>query len=675
MSSAYDAVTSAIDAAAQKGGKKGFEEMLLVLARDAGQLDQRFEPVTLANQQLWPMPKPLLIDWVREGWEALKVRLLTAHENWDVWTIWYEDRMFGNMTDTALEVSRAAEVPDAAWNQGPKSANTFIQRQLRGEYFNKDRREPDPPDPGDAVAFQQWLSAKPQEWAAVIAARAALRMLPTLSASPGDATMLAIVRGMAASRYVVSHPQSTKVARDAAEFLRNRETHVALSAFYAASAIGDIDAPGCVTRIISDLGYRLDPPRVAAVLRDSFALLHGMPPKALARAPLWFPENDGGTPPAVRQAWTKLAQALENGRRWQVWVDWYDYVLEGSPPATRRDDDWEASFVDIPHPLPWEAGALAVNTEIAARLGSKSSSTDEPNEVALGSDPLPLDNIESPIAIFQRPDGRIGADAGTLATPYLPLPLTEAEHSRTLSACRSRAERVRAIAIATGFQGRREYADAISAYLEWLPPNPGIGNILLADGEARVMNKLAAADDGILPIGFAAQLSVFLEEHIGLRVFYPEIERHYLAVRTGRLVKPLRRDAVEGFQRAVHANTPSVFHESVVAVVDEVAKPVPEVKPPRPEDAPLFDPSYPRAPKDPIADIDPAQTRSFILASGANRIWKILLEGKDVPAAIAGWHRAYEQIKPFIGHILSFLRGFAGGDGGTPPPMPPTIMT
>jgi hypothetical protein len=73
---------------------------------------------------------------------------------------------------------------------------------------------------------------------------------------------------------------------------------------------------------------------------------------------------------------------------------------------------------------------------------------------------------------------------------------------------------------------------ALIAYCEWLPTGPDGGNILLADGEARVLNKLFTADEGILAEGFAARLSTFLEDHIALRVFYPELERYYHAVRT-----------------------------------------------------------------------------------------------------------------------------------------------
>lgn len=279
--SASEAAGSAIDAAAQNGGSKGFEEILGAFSGDAGQFDQRFEPVTLANQQLWPMPIPLVPDWVDEGWKALKVDLLSANENWEVWTSWYEDRMFGNTTDTALEVARAAEVPDSAWRAGPKSANAFIQQQLRGVYL-KSGDGSDPPDPKDTVGFQQWLTAKPQEWATVIAVRAVLRMLATLAASPGDTTLLAIFRAISAARYAVLHPEYTRLANDAAEFLRDHPTQMAISAFYAASAVGAVDAPSRAVTIISDLGHQLDPTRTAAILRDALALVHGTPPTTVA---------------------------------------------------------------------------------------------------------------------------------------------------------------------------------------------------------------------------------------------------------------------------------------------------------------------------------------------------------------------------------------------------------
>jgi hypothetical protein len=82
ISSACAAVSSAFDAAAQAGGEK---EILAALAGDAGQLDQRLDPVNLANQQLWPMPRPRVPDWVNDGWEPLREKLIAAYdEYWEV---------------------------------------------------------------------------------------------------------------------------------------------------------------------------------------------------------------------------------------------------------------------------------------------------------------------------------------------------------------------------------------------------------------------------------------------------------------------------------------------------------------------------------------------------------------------------------------------------------------
>jgi hypothetical protein len=111
----------------------------------------------------------------------------------------------------------------------------------------------------------------------------------------------------------------------------------------------------------------------------------------------------------------------------------------------------------------------------------------------------------------------------------------------------------------------------------------------------------------------------------------------------------------------VHDNTPAVFDESVPPVVDEISRPVPEPPPLAPEDRPPPDPSRPKPPRDPIADVDPKKSRNYLFATAANRIWEILLKGKDVPTAIEGWHKTYEQMKPHIGPIIDWLRVFTGG--------------
>ncbi|MGX1050857.1 hypothetical protein AB7M74_001792 [Bradyrhizobium japonicum] len=675
LSSASAAASSAIDAAASMG-RESFEDALAALASDAEQLARRLPAPTLAKQPLWLNTSAGLPDRFDDEWQEQKASLLSANEHWGVWTTWYEDRLIGQVHGAALEVARVADVPAAVWKSDPIIANTFIQNMKDAYSIRHDTAGDDPPNPGNSVAFQRWLSTKPREWAAVLAVRATLRLISSLGGSPGDATLLSVFRTLSASRYALLDPAGVKLANEATGSLLERTTQITIAAFYAGLAVGAEDADSRAVSIISDFGGQFGPAWNAAILRDALQLQLGMPPRQVAQAPLWRPKGQGGIPPAVRKTWLELADVLRrNGEHWSVWVEWYDYVLEGSPPAEQQGDTWEKAFVGLLEPLPWHRGAKVVNAEIAARLKSHQLIQSEQVTAGAGVDPEPIEGVESPIHIQQRTDGRIGADPGSLATPYLPPPLTEADHARALSACRSRAQRVNTRASAVGFQGRHDYADALSAYLNWLPELPGSGNILLADGEARLLTKLFTADEGALPTGFAAQLAVLLEDHIGLRVFYPELERHYLAVKTGRLITPLERDAVESFQRAIHANTPTVFHESIGAVVDEAAKPVPELKPLSREEAPPFDPNYPRPPSDPIADIDPAKARSFILASAANRIWQVLLAGKDLPTAIEGWRRTYDQIKPYVGPLLSWLRTYlSGGDGGGPP-LPPTITT
>jgi hypothetical protein len=348
-----------------------------------------------------------------------------------------------------------------------------------------------------------------------------------------------VFRATSASRYAVLDPASIKPASDAADALRTRDTQITIAAFYAASAgaVGADDAASRAVAIISDLEGRSDPAWNESVRQDALDLRNGISPQRLARAPLWR-AVEGGVLSRVQTGWWQLASMLRGiGNNWEVWVEWYDYVLEGSPPAPERTDAWEAAFVGSRNPLPWQAGPKSVNAEIAGRLrGQPSLHTEKFTGDDVSTDPEPVEGIEAPVVILRRRDGRIGAEPGSLGAPDLRPPLTVEDHARLLSACRSRAKRLHVTASAQGFQGRRDYADGALAYLEWLPEAPGTGNILLADGEVRLLSKLFAADQMILPTGFAAQLAVLLEDHIGLRVFYPELERHYLAVRTGRLV-------------------------------------------------------------------------------------------------------------------------------------------
>jgi hypothetical protein len=71
----------------------------------------------------------------------------------------------------------------------------------------------------------------------------------------------------------------------------------------------------------------------------------------------------------------------------------------------------------------------------------------------------------------------------------------------------------------------------------------------------------------------------------------------------------------------------------------EAGKQVPEANPPGPEDVPVLDAHQPRPPRDPIGEIDLKQSRNWIFASAFNRIWDLVLKGKDVHDSVEVWQK------------------------------------
>jgi hypothetical protein len=147
---ASTAVGYALDAARSKG-REAFELFLQALATDAALLGQRFSPVTLANSQLWPRQVP---DWVHEDWQQLKVRLLAANEQWEVWIDWYEARLLGAATNQIVDLARARMVEEV-WRQGPDVVNAhlslLIQNPEEFQLPTPPEREP-PPVPKQSPA-------------------------------------------------------------------------------------------------------------------------------------------------------------------------------------------------------------------------------------------------------------------------------------------------------------------------------------------------------------------------------------------------------------------------------------------------------------------------------------------------------------------------------------------
>jgi hypothetical protein len=210
------------------------------------------------------------------------------------------------------------------------------------------------------------------------------------------------------------------------------------------------------------------------------------------------------------------------------------------------------------------------------------------------------------------------------------------------------------------YQVRGEYADGLAKYASRLPDAPGSGNILLADAEARTLRNLFAADAQILSPGFASQLKTLLEQHIGLRPYYPEIEKFYRDVQTGHLETPLPQDAVEGFVNGVRGNTPMVFDVSVGGAIEEIAQPVPIVRPPSADDRWQADQNQVVPPTDPLKELDPKKARDFSVGGVINALWRVFLEGERLPKAAEAWHDAGETLRPYVEAILEWLRSSPG---------------
>jgi hypothetical protein len=532
------------------------------------------------------------------------------------------------------------------------------------------------PERGGEKAIAAWLEGKPLQWSTTLATRAALRAIPYIRPKEALSAFRSTSIALISARYPNDAMDSefTQRASEAAQRGSSSSPNLAVQSACAAADVAAVVSVnrrerGPAKKIFDNSAAAIMWARGAAelegaaiehfahIVEDARLLDRGTTFSSLLNRGLW---EGSVTRPSTLDRWLSLADQLRaDGDHWLVWIDWYSNLISGKGSSFKHD----LAFTDLPAELPWRDGSEAVNIAISARLASSDP------------DPAPLEHVISPITLNRKSDGRIGVEAGPFSTPALPPSLKSGDYENVLSACRSRATQLRELTSSPTFQGRSEYALILKDYLEWLPASPGTGNILLADGEARTLNKLYTADQAILPAVFASKLSVLLEDHIGLRSYYPEVERHYQAVKTGRLIKPLPHDAVVAIERVIRLKTPTVFDESVSPAITEAAKTFPQIAPPAADDLPPHDPDRPKPPADPIEDANPEKSRNYIVASAYNRIWSLLQKGKGTAEAIEGWQKTYDLIKPHIGPIIDFLKHFVGSDGSSGPMLPPTIGT
>jgi len=289
----------------------------------------------------------------------------------------------------------------------------------------------------------------------------------------------------------------------------------------------------------------------------------------------------------------------------------------------------------------------------AASLRNALEATDDDGQKTAG--PAPVADVPSAFEYTWSNENRVVIRPSTANIPRFPFPSSERDHALRLAACHSLAKELSESVETKIINVRQEYRDELIKYESRLPNDEDDGNILLADAAARMLRTLFAAEVDILPVPFAASLKTFLEQHNGLRPFYPQIEAFYRDVRSGTLEEPLPLDAVDGVVTAVKEQTPALFDPSVGAAMDESAPPpvLPEV--PEGQHA---EPNQPMPPPDPLGELETTKAHSFQVAGIINRLWEVFLKGEVIQKAAGAWRATYDLLAPHISRILEWLQQF-----------------
>ena len=266
--------------------------------------------------------------------------------------------------------------------------------------------------------------------------------------------------------------------------------------------------------------------------------------------------------------------------------------------------------------------------------------------------PKSVQNIPSIFDYKWTLSGTIAPISSSANIPSFPFLSSVKNHSMRLEACQSLSRELSNELKSLKYNVRDDYQYELERYADNLSKKQRHRNILLADAAMRTLRTLFSAEASILPPPFAARLKTLMEQHIGLRPFYPEIEEFYQDVRSGRLLAPLPLDAVEKFIEGVIAATPETFDPGVAAGIDEGTREVPSVSA---ADLPPADPEQPTPPADPLGELDPATSRNLQIAGVINKLWEVFSKGEVTRKSLDSWLKVYSYLSIHVRPIIQWL--------------------
>lgn len=274
-------------------------------------------------------------------------------------------------------------------------------------------------DFGDSADMQRWLRAQPREVAVVMAARAALRVLPIEPKGGGGTArhradaILRCFRAAATAWVAGKFPTHGDALRDTAA-AAGRAANTILGGYsiaaasYAAAAACDsktaIDNAAAASYAAAAAGAGA---RAAGAADAAFIERAGDAGDrrrlaiTLAGRPLW----PDGTPNWAKTAWSEMRAELLGAREgWDVWIELYDALLTGSAPS---DPAIALAYVTPAAALwEWESGPQGVNAEIKRLLAEAQNKAKEQKSPELPEEAaLPHQSLRA--AIFTEAEGGV----------------------------------------------------------------------------------------------------------------------------------------------------------------------------------------------------------------------------------------------------------------------------